>query len=112
MSEPSDKPDGTRRRRRWRLWTGIVVASMLLLYVFTIGPAFRRLGPSVVRSAFYQPLIEIARFEGPGDLEAWYLTAWSRDRFVKRSPENNDPGRFLDQNGEESDIVYIRKSDR
>lgn len=34
-----DKPDG--KRSRWRLWTGIVVFPLLVLYVFCIGPAFR-----------------------------------------------------------------------
>jgi len=110
MSEQTDKPQ--RQRRRSRLWTGIGVGLLLVLYVFSIGPAFRSLGPRVVRSSFYRPLVEVARLEGPGDIEAWYLTAWSRDRFVKRSPDNNDPWKFLDQNGEESDIVYIRKNDR
>ncbi len=104
------RPDG--KRWRWRLWTWIVVAPLLVLYVFSIGPAFRIIGPRVVRSSFYRPLVEIARFEVPGDLEAWYLTAWSRDRFVKRSPDNDDMWKFVDQKGEEPDIIYIREKDR
>ncbi|HUE17747.1 MAG TPA: hypothetical protein VMR25_26565 [Planctomycetaceae bacterium] len=80
-----DKPDG--KRSRWRLWTGIVVFPLLVLYVFCIGPAFRVIGARALRSIVYRPLVEIARLQAPGDLEAWYLTAWSRDRFVKRSPD-------------------------
>ena len=106
----TDKPD--EKRSRWRMWTGIIVVPLLVLYVFSIGPAFRLMGPRALRSPIYRPLVEIARHRALGDLEAWYLTAWSRDRFVKRSPDNDDKGKFIDKNGVEPDITYIRRYDQ
>jgi hypothetical protein len=57
-----DKLDA--KRWRWRLRTGIFVVPLLVLYVLSIGPAFRFIGPAALRSHIYRPLVE-TRTEDP-----------------------------------------------
>jgi hypothetical protein len=94
MDETADlKP---RRSRRVTLIAGL---SALAVYVFSIGPAFRVWGPGVLRGAVYRPLMELARFEPLGELEAGYLILWSRGDQVERSADDT-PG--------ENGVIYLR----
>jgi len=84
--------------KRWRpsvLWTLTV---LLVLYALSIGPAFRARGVAVVRSPLYWPMSQVARLPVPGEVEAWYLNAWSAGEHVERCPEGG-PG--------ERGVLYI-----
>lgn len=70
----TDEPAGKRRRWGKTLW---IVVALLVMYVLSIGPAFRVTGVPILVSKAYGPVFRAASVPGLREALAWYLNAWA-----------------------------------